>query len=162
MLILVGSIAIGVTKSENYNQNLTLMEEIKKSFLEIQQTIHFQNMPLRESFMRISNPRCQSFFQHIERELLEGRTEEFATIWEKGVRAEENFQELGRDERALLEQIGKNMWQLHAKGAEGEISYFLAKWDERIEKRIREKREKCKMYYVCSVGSGFLLSILLL
>lgn len=164
ILLVAGTTAFGVYKGCLYKSRLEYMEEIKRAFLYIQGEIRYMNTPMPETLESTAhqmNGACRIFFSKAASGLLDGRGKAFHQVWEEAMKSGISEEALEREARTVLQEMGGQLGCLDRQAQEQAIHYFLIKWEELIEKKRREKKDKLKLYYVCGVMSGLLMVIII-
>ncbi len=162
---MAGTTAFGVYQAGHYIRRLNNLYEIQKAFLYIQGEIHYLNTPLPEIFEgaahRVKSP-CNQLFLSVAKQLSEKTAREFQTIWRDTVSKEMTADVIEREAREELMGIGSQLGCLDSKTQERAIDYFLQKWEAIIRQRCQEKKNRLKLYYVCGVMSGLLVTMILI
>ena len=164
VIVILGSVALGMYQACMYVNRLNNLHEVKKAFLYIQVEIRYMSTPLPELLEevagRVKGP-FRRFFTRVADELSGKNAGMVREVWKACYHKEITREVLEKEAEEEFLEMGGQLGGTDCRTQEKAIDYFLEKWEFIIEKRRKEMTNKLRLYYVCGVAGGVLMVIIL-
>lgn len=162
--VFVGTAALGIYFAGQYIERLKNLIELKKAMMQMQGELRYlhSTMPdLFETVGRRTNGTIGEFFLALSKEMEQKTHGDFSNIWTRQVMKKITPSVLEPEAKTILLETGKQLADTDRRTKEEGLTFALKQMEDLIQKRKEEKQNRLKLYYVCGIMVGLMLTILL-
>ncbi|MGN1206509.1 MAG: stage III sporulation protein AB [Eubacterium sp.] len=164
VILFLGTAAMGIYYAGQYMERLHNLIELKKALMQMQGELRYLHSAMPEILETIGNRTCgvmSHFFVALGKEMEQKEHGDFESLW--GWQVKENIppSALEPEARSLLLETGRQLADNDRQTKEEGLTFALKQLEEMIHKRNKEKQNRLKLYYVCGIMVGAMLTILL-
>ena len=114
-----------------------------------------------ETVGRRTNGTIGEFFLALSKEMEQKTHGDFSNIWTRQVMKKISPSVLEPEAKTILLETGKQLADTDRRTKEEGLTFALKQMEDLIQKRKEEKQNRLKLYYVCGIMVGLMLTILL-
>ncbi len=164
VVLFLGTAAMGIYYAGQYMERLRNLIELKKALMQMQGELRYLHsaMPdLLETIGKRARGVMSCFFLSLAKEMEQREQGDFASLWCGQVKKTIPPSALEPEARSLLLETGRQLADNDRQSKEEGLTFALKQLEEMIRKRNKEKQNRMKLYYVCGIMVGVMLTILL-
>lgn len=164
LVLVAGTAALGVYYAGQYMERLRNLIELKKALMQMQGELRYLHSAMPELLETIGKRMrgvLKRFFLSLASEMEKREQGDFVSLWDRQIKEKIPDSALEPEARTLLWEMGRQLADNDRQSKEDGITFALKQLEEMIEKRNKEKQNRLKLYYVCGIMVGVMLTILL-
>ena len=164
LILLVGTAALGIYYAGLYMERLRNLMEMKKALMQMQGELRYLHsaMPdLLETIGKRTRGVLSLFFLSLAKEMDKKEQGDFASLWCCQMKKKIPVSALEPEARNLLFETGRQLADNDRQSKEEGLTFALKQLEDMIHRRNKEKQNRLKLYYVCGIMVGAMLTILL-
>lgn len=163
LLVMAGSIGLGIWYSLSYQKKLQNLKDWKKAMVIIRGEIAFGRSPLlfaMEQVMNRTSGAVRDFFQGVSGQM-QKREKSLEEIWLEEVDEIMTKGEMTETDRKEIQELGMTLGYLDVEMQLQTIDLHLQRINQSMEEKEKEKRNKTKLYPVLGTMCGIMVCIIL-
>ncbi len=163
ILVMAGSIGLGIWYSLSYQRKLQNLKNWKKAMLIIRGEIAFGRTPLLFAMEQVivrGDGTIRDFFQSVS-EKMQRREKSLEEIWAEEVEEMLTKAEMTEIDRKEIQELGTTLGYLDVEMQLQTIDLHLQRINQSMEEKEKEKRNKTKLYPVLGTMCGVMVCIIL-
>jgi stage III sporulation protein AB len=164
ILVMAGSIGMGIYFSAKENFRVQDLLEMKKALLILSSEIEFMRTTLCEACANISkrtSDGVSKIFENFSRLLSKSDGETAYQLWLCAIRECENQIFFAAEDRTVLEDFGKTLGYLDKAMQKNAIEFAIAYIDEKSAALQTQSQKNTRMYRSLGVIGGLLVTVVL-
>lgn len=164
-MVVAGTSGYGVWMAGNYQNRLSLLEQLRKMIFLLKGQILYANAPLPEALEAVGERTegvLSDWMLQVSKRLEEQQGEPFCQIWREEVGRLDADAALAKTDRQSLAALGEHLGFLDCEMQERNLLLYLEQLDLVIDDLRERREEKCRLYTSLGVMSGLFLTVLLL
>ncbi|HBZ64733.1 MAG TPA: hypothetical protein DEO89_09125 [Lachnospiraceae bacterium] len=164
LILVVGTAALAVYYAGQYMERLRNLIELRKALMQMQGELRYLHSAMPDLLETIGNRArgvMSCFFLSLAEEMEQREQGDFASLWCGQVKKKIPPSALEPEARSLLLETGRQLADNDRQSKEEGLTFALKQLEEMIRKRNKEKQNRMKLYYVCGIMVGVMLTILL-
>lgn len=164
LVLVAGTAALGVYYAGQYMERLRNLIELKKALMQMQGELRYLHSAMPELLETIGKRMrgvLKRFFLSLASEMEKREQGDFVSLWDRQIKEKIPDSALEPEAKTLLWEMGRQLADNDRQSKEDGITFALKQLEEMIEKRNKEKQNRLKLYYVCGIMVGVMLTILL-
>lgn len=164
-MVVAGTSGYGVWMAGNYQNRLSLLEQLRKMIFLLKGQILYANAPLPEALEAVGERTegvLSEWMLQVSKRLAEQQGEPFCQIWREEVGRLDADAALAKTDRQSLAALGEHLGFLDCEMQERNLLLYLEQLDLVIGELRSHRQERCRLYTSLGVMSGMFLAVLLL
>lgn len=164
-MVVAGTSGYGVWMAGNYQNRLSLLEQLRKMIFLLKGQILYANAPLPEALEAVGERTegvLSDWMLQVSKRLEEQQGEPFCQIWREEVGRLDADAALAKTDRQSLAALGEHLGFLDCEMQERNLLLYLEQLDLVIGELRSHRQERCRLYTSLGVMSGMFLAVLLL
>lgn len=164
-MVVAGTSGYGVWMAGNYQNRLSLLEQLRKMIFLLKGQILYANAPLPEALEAVGERTegvLSEWMLQVSKRLAEQQGEPFCLIWREEVGRLDADAALAKTDRQSLAALGEHLGFLDCEMQERNLLLYLEQLDLVIGELRSHRQERCRLYTSLGVMSGMFLAVLLL
>ena len=156
LILVVGTAALGVYYAGQYMERLRNLIELKKALMQMQGELRYLHSAMPDLLETIGNRTrgvLSRFFLSLAKEMEKKEQGDFASLWDSQIKK--------KIPASALEPEARQLADNDRQSKEDGITFALKQLEDMIQKRNKERQNRLKLYYVCGIMVGAMLTILL-